>query len=150
MSISQKCQYALRAVFELAKRAGGQPTTVGQIAEAQAIPPRFLELILNQLRQGGFVESRRGVRGGYLLAAKPAALSVGEIIRFVDGPVVPVRCIVGSGKGGDCPLHGNCVFMGMWERARDAVTRVYEQTTFQDLIDEERSAAERYVASYCI
>ena len=149
MNVSQKCQYGLRAVFELAKRQGMGPTTVGEIAEAQAIPPRFLELILNQLRQGGFVESRRGVQGGYLLTLPPENLNVGDIIRFIDGPLAPVRCVA-SDKGVDCPLHGNCAFMGMWIRARDAVAKVYDQTSFQDLIDEELASAERYVPSYCI
>lgn len=149
MTVTQKCQYALRAVFELAKRHGGGPTTIAQIAEAQAIPARFLELILRQLRQGGFVESRRGIQGGYLLAVAPQALSVGEIIRFVDGPVAPVRCVADS-KGIDCPLYGNCAFMGMWSRARDAVAGVYDETTFQDLIEQELASADRYVARYCI
>ena len=149
MSISQKCQYGLRAVFELAKRRGNEPTSVGQIAEVQAIPPRFLELILGQLRQGGFVESRRGVHGGYLLTMDPARLYVGQIIRFIDGPVAPVSCVVAN-KESDCPLRGNCAFMSMWSRARDAVAGVYDQTSFQDLIEEEAAAAERYVGSYCI
>ena len=149
MSVSQKCQYGLRAVLELAKRRGSGPTSVSQIAEVQAIPPRFLELILGQLRQGGFVESRRGVHGGYLLAVDPARLYVGQIIRFIDGPVAPVDCVVAN-KEINCPLHGNCAFMGMWTRARDVVSEVYDQTSFKDLIDEEAAAAEEYVARYCI
>ena len=149
MNISQKCQYALRAVFELAKRSGDSPTAVSQIAEAQAIPPKFLELILGELRQGGFVESRRGIHGGYLLAGSPSALTVGEIIQFVDGSVAPVRCVAG-GKGTDCPLYGNCAFMGMWSRARDAVAEVYDGTTFQHLLDEEKISCSQYVPSYCI
>lgn len=71
MSVSQKCQYALRAVFELARRRGEKPTSIREIAEAQAIPAKFLELILTQLRKGGLVESRRGIHGGYLLAVWP-------------------------------------------------------------------------------
>lgn len=149
MSMSQKCQYALRAVFDLAKRYGSGPTTVGEIAESQAIPPRFLELILGQLRQGGFVESRRGVHGGYLLTVPPRSLTVGEIIRFIEGPVAPVRC-VSVGKETDCPLYGQCAFIGMWTRAGDAATEVYDTTTFQDLIDKEQASADRYVGSYSI
>ena len=149
MTISQKCQYGLRAIFHLAKQQGEGPITAAEIAEAQAIPARFLEQILGQLRQGGFVESRRGVQGGYLLAIAPAALSVGEIIRFIDGPLLPVRC-VGGDKTIDCPLRGDCAFMGLWSRARDAVAKVYDETTFEDLINEERAATEKYVASYCI
>ena len=149
MNISQKCQYALRAVFELAKRLGPNPTTVGQIAEAQAIPPRFLELILGQLRQGGFVESRRGIHGGYLLAVSPESLSIGEIIRFIDGPLAPVRCVARAKKK-DCPLYGSCAFLSTWKRAADAVAQVYDQTSFEDLMAEERTATQKYVASYCI
>ncbi|KKL10688.1 hypothetical protein LCGC14_2553300, partial [marine sediment metagenome] len=103
MNVSQKCQYALRAVFELAKRQGRGPTTISDVAEAQAIPPRFLELILGQLRQGGFVDSRRGPRGGYLLPVTSPALTIGQIIEFIDGPIAPVRCVVG-GPDVDCPL----------------------------------------------
>ena len=149
MNISQKCQYGLRAIFHLTKRQGLGPTTAAEIAEAQAIPPRFLELILGQLRQGGFVESRRGVQGGYLLTIAPSALNVGEIIRFIDGPLLPVRC-VGGENASDCALRGDCAFIGLWRRARDAVAEVYDQTTFEDLINEERAATEKYVASYCI
>jgi len=148
MNVSQKCQYALRAVFELAKRPSVKPTPVAEIAAAQAIPPRFLEIILGQLKQGGFVESRRGARGGYFLTASAGELTVGEIIRFVDGPVGPVDCVA-AGRDGDCPLLGRCAFMGMWERARDAVTEVYDATTFEGLMKEEQAAGE-YVASYCI
>ena len=149
MNVSQKCQYGLRAIFELAKRQGLGPTTIGQIAETQAIPPRFLELILGQLRQGGFVESRRGIHGGYLLAVCPGTLSVGEIIRFIDGPLAPVRCIAGDKKK-DCPLYGSCAFLSTWKRAEDAVAKVYDETTFEDLMNEERAASDKYVASYCI
>ncbi|NIA06267.1 MAG: Rrf2 family transcriptional regulator [Actinobacteria bacterium] len=149
MNISQKCQYGLRAIFELAKRQDPGPTTVGQIAKAQAIPPRFLELILGQLRQGGFVESRRGVQGGYLLAVSPATLSLGEIIRFIDGPLAPVRCVAGNKKK-ECPLYGGCAFLSTWKRAADAVAKVYDETTFEDLMNEEQATSEKYVASYCI
>ena len=149
MNLSQKCQYGLRAIFELARKHGSGPTTIADVAAAQAIPPRFLELILGQLRQGGFVESRRGIQGGYLLAGSPDSLSVGQIIRFIDGPIGPVRCVTDP-RNSDCPLHGDCVFMGMWERARDAVAQVYDTTTFQDLLDEDRAAHEKYVPGYCI
>ena len=148
MNVSQKCQYALRGIFELAKRNGQGPVSIGEIAAVQSIPARFLELILGELRQGGFVESRRGRRGGYMLASSPEELKVGDIIRFIDGPVAPVKCVSGTGESA-CPLHGDCAFMSMWVRARDAVASVYDSTSFQDLVDEEHAASD-YVASYCI
>ena len=145
MNVSQKCQYALRALFELSRRPGNSPVRSSDIAQSQAIPPRFLELILGELKQGGFVESRRGARGGYLLLGQPDGVTVGEVIRFVDGPVAPVKCVSHSERA-DCPLYGRCALIGMWSRARDAVNDVFDNTTFQDLIDEDLSA----VANYCI
>jgi Rrf2 family protein len=151
VSVSQKCQYALRALFELAKRDTVQLTAMAQIAEAQAIPPKFLELILSELRQGGFVESHRGRGGGYILRAKADELTVGTIIRFVDGPVAPVKCVAGSGASDTtCTLYGNCAFVDMWSRARDAVASVYDNTTFQDLLEKERLGAEAKANTYCI
>lgn len=133
ISISQKSQYALRAIFELARQQGGKPTTIGQIAQNQAIPPRFLELILNELKQAGLVHSRRGVQGGYMLAVKPGDLPVGTLLALIDGPIDPVKCVVGGGDS--CPLKGDCVFKGMWEEAGSAMSKVFEGTTFQHLLD---------------
>ena len=149
MSVSQKCQYALRAALELAERRGNGPVPATEIARAQAIPLRFLELILGELKKGGFVESRRGAKGGYILRQPPGSLTVGEVMRFVDGPDLPVKCI---DLGGEikCPVRDRCAFQGMWQRARDAVAGIYDNTTFADLIAERRAAAEPYVPAYCI
>ncbi len=84
MLVSQKCQYALRAIFELAKRTGQGPVKIAEIAEAQAIPVRFLEVILSQLKQGRFAVSQRGSEGGYQLARPPQELTVGEITRVAE------------------------------------------------------------------
>jgi len=147
MTVSQKCQYALRAVFELARRRGDKPVTVAEIAAAQAIPPRFLEVILVELRKAGIVNSRRGMRGGYQLARDAAALTVGEIITLVDGPVAPVSCVASAGND-DCPLYGRCAFMAMWERARKALSGVYDSTTFQSLIDTEQTGDNRHLGRH--
>jgi len=95
--ISQKSQYAVRALLELAKRQGSRPVKAAEIATAQWIPMRFLENILGQLRQAGLVESVRGKEGGYRLARPAEQVSVGEIIRLVQGPLSPVDC--GDGRG---------------------------------------------------
>jgi Rrf2 family transcriptional regulator, cysteine metabolism repressor len=142
MQISQKCQYTLRALFELAKRRGDGPISAAEIAKAQAIPPRFMELILQGLKNTGEVESRRGNNGGYLLAALPETITVGEIIRSVDGSLAPVRCVSIRSES-YCPLSGRCAFMGIWRKALDAVEKVYDSTSLKDLIDDERAAGER-------
>ena len=149
MGASRKCQYALRAMFELAKHNGDGPTTIGRIAETQAIPPKFLELILGELKKGGFVRSRRGSRGGYLFTGRPADVALGAVIRFIDGPVAPVKCIAGD-RGPDCPLAATCAFTDMWSRARDAVAKVYDETSFQDLLDSAPAINEPDAMTYCI
>jgi Rrf2 family protein len=149
MLVSQKCQYALRALFELSKRYGQGPVKNADIAEAQAIPSRFLEVILGQLRRAGFVESRRGNAGGYYLTRDPASMTVGDVIRVMQGPVGPVVC-VGTVSAKDCPLYGNCVFLPMWQKAKEALLNVYDSTTFQSLVDEELESAGAFVPCYTI
>jgi Rrf2 family cysteine metabolism transcriptional repressor len=134
--VSQKCQYAVRAVFELSRQYGRGPVRISDIAEAQAIPLRFLEVILSQLKRAGFVQSKRGSEGGYLLSRSPDQLNVGDIVQFMEGPLVPVACMTDK-KAEACPLHDGCVFIGVWRRAAEAVSAVYDQTTFQDLVEDE-------------
>lgn len=131
MGISQKCYYAIKAVFELALAPAGQAVKIGEIAERQKIPAKFLEAILGQLKGGGFVESRRGAEGGYLLARPARSLALGEIIRFVEGPFHPVK-----GACGD----GGCdrVLAPIWQAAERALADVYDGVSFQDLVERSR------------
>lgn len=140
MGISQKTYYALRALFELARRGPGSPLKTSQIAEAQAIPVRFLEVILNQLKQGGFVESRRGAEGGHLLAVPASRLSVGEVIRFMEGPLCPVAC-GHAGRRAGCGLsRETCGFSHLWTQVEQALSEVYDQATFESLLERQRQA----------
>ena len=149
MYISQKCQYALRAIFELAKRNGDGPVKISQIAEAQAIPVRFLEVILSQLKQGRFVTSQRGSNGGYILARPPALLTVGDVVQFIQGPIGPVDCVT-TGSKDKCRLYGECAFLPMWEQVRKAISDVYDNTTFQYLVEQEKRQGKKPVADYSI
>ncbi|MFQ6098206.1 MAG: RrF2 family transcriptional regulator [Armatimonadota bacterium] len=149
MLVSQKCQYALRAMFELARRQGRGPVKIADIARAQDIPKRFLEVILGELKHAGFVTSQRGNEGGYLLARAPHEVTVGDVVRFVQGPIGPVKCIVGDAKP-TCRLYRNCVFLPMWEKVGRAIAEVYDSTTFQHLVDQAAQSAAEYVPEYAI
>ncbi len=140
MQVSQKSLYALRAVLELAKHYGAGPVKIAQIAERQAIPQRFLEVILGELRRGGFVRSRRGNEGGYELARSPEDLTVGEIMIFVHGPIGPTACLVDEVEAQRCCLRAqpHCVFKAMWKKIHDAISSVYDGTTFGDLVLQEQ------------
>lgn len=139
MLITQKSRYGLRAVFELAKRLRRGPSKIGEIAQAQAIPPRFLEAILRDLKQGGIVDSRRGSAGGYFLVRSPRELTVDEVIGILQGPINPMGCVPGDGVSEvGCPLYGHCVFLPMWEETRDAIRKVHQRTTFWSLVEREK------------
>lgn len=134
MAISQKCQYALRAIYELARRHNEGPCKIGTIAEAQGIPVRFLENILSSLKGAGIVDSARGKDGGYFLLRSADSITVGEVIRFVQGPLGPVDCVTRDFE--DCSFYDDCVFRPLWDRAREALEAVYDGTTFQDLVNQ--------------
>jgi Rrf2 family transcriptional regulator, cysteine metabolism repressor len=149
MSVSSKCYYALRAVYALAEHAGPDPLKIAEIAERERIPIRFLEVILNQLKGGGFVQSRRGAEGGYRLARPSDQLTIGEIMRYIDGPIAPVDCVSRS-RPKVCEFPGGCQFYGFWGRVRQAISDVVDQTTFADLIQENRERKRGYVGDWVI
>lgn len=128
MDVSVKGEYALRAVFELASRESAEPVKIAKIAERQKIPQKFLELILSQLKQGGFLASRRGVDGGYFLAQPADGITVGDILRHIDGPTTPTRRSQPSDGRDDSP------FPELWERVERALSSVIDRTTFADLV----------------
>jgi len=133
MNISVKGEYALQALFDLASQPAGQPVKIGEIARRQKIPQKFLELILAGLKQGGFVESRRGAEGGYLLVRPPETLTAGEVLRFIEGP---------EPGGARSRRRGESPFAEMWQRVDEAVSGILDQTTFAEL---RRKWAERNV-----
>ena len=91
--ISQKAKYALRALLSLAKADGACPVQISDIAREQAIPKKFLEQILLEMKKERLVESRRGKQGGYLLARPAADITFGEVLRLIDGPLAPLPCL---------------------------------------------------------
>ena len=137
MLVTQKKQYALRAIFELAKNQDAQPIKASVIAQAQAIPIRFLEVIMGQLKRAGLVNSKRGYVGGYTLTRPADQIRVGDIFRVLDRQDNVAACMACAAKG-NCPFLGDCVFMGLWNRAQRAMDTVYDQTTIQNLIDQEQ------------
>ena len=124
MNVSVKGEYALQALFDLSSRRRGEPVKIADIAARQKIPQKFLELILASLKQGGFVESRRGAEGGYLLARAPDQITIGEVLRFIEGRQ--------SAKS-RARRHPDSPFADLWRRADEAISSVVDRTTFADL-----------------
>ncbi len=140
MNISVKGEYALLALFDLAEHFTHEPVKIAAIARRWNIPQKFLELILAGLKQGGFVESRRGAEGGYLLARPPASITVGEVLRYVEGP----RSTKSSARKTDDP------FAGMWAGVDQAISTVIDRTSFAELIRAWRDKQANYVPNWDI
>lgn len=136
MHITYKGDYALKTILDLALHYGNSPVAINQLARRADIPIKFLEQILLGLKRGGFVESRRGKVGGYLLSRHPAKIRLGEVIRFVDGSLEPIACVKKSYRG--CADMNNCVFRGIWEKVAETTSRLVDNITFEDLVKKKK------------
>ncbi len=126
-------------MLELAKREGAGPATIVEIAHSQQIPARFLESILRQLKQAGYTESVRGKKGGYVLAVPANRITVGEIIRLIEGPFFATD-----------NSSGNDVFNEIWGRAEAALVEVYDSVHFRRLAERQAELSRQFVADYTI
>ncbi|MGA2531911.1 MAG: Rrf2 family transcriptional regulator [Candidatus Aminicenantales bacterium] len=133
MRLSTKGEYASRAMLELSLRYDEGSLHIREIAKAQNIPLRFLEQILLLLKRAGYLKSRKGQKGGYALAKPPAAISVAEVIRVMDGPLAPIDCVSVMAHE-TCPMEGTCGLRWLWKDVRDSVAGILEKTTFADLV----------------
>lgn len=137
--LTQKAKYALRALSLLAADAGRRPTMpMSEIAERGLVPHKFLEAILLDLRRHGFVSSRRGKSGGYGLARPPEEITVGSIVRAIDGPLAPIPCasLTAYRPCIDCADPHSCAIQRLMRRVRDATAQVLDGTTLAELATE--------------
>jgi len=139
MNISVKGEYALQAIFDLASQRPGEPVRIADIARRQKIPQKFLEVILVGLKQAGFVESRRGAEGGYLLARAAESLTVGEVLRSIEGPP----------QGPSRPRRkAETPFTDMWRQVDRAVSEIVDKTTFAALLRGWTEKQNKYVINW--
>lgn len=148
--VSRKGKYAIRSALYLARHYGEGPVTVETIAESEGISRKFLETIMQELRNGGLLQSQRGKRGGYTLRQSPQKITIGRIIRVIDGPLAPVRCVSATAYAPcpDCPNEKNCNIRSVMKEVREAISRVLDLKTLEQILrDSEKgnSAASREV-----
>jgi Rrf2 family protein len=138
MKITFRGDYALKAVLDLAVHYERDLVTIPEMAKRIDAPVKFLEQVLSELKKGGFVASRRGKVGGYLLSKAPEKITVGDVIRFIDGPLEPIACAK-SGYA-DCRDAAKCVFKKIWHDVDRATSNIVDKITFEDLALEASSA----------
>lgn len=140
MRITYKGDYALKAILDLALHYGSGVVTIHDLAKRLDIPIKFLEQVLLDLKRAGFVESRRGKIGGYLLAKSPERIKLGEIVRFIDGPIEPITCIEKKYTG--CNDIYKCVFRKIWQDITEATSDIIDNITFEDLVNKVKKQKE--------
>lgn len=142
--LTQRSRYALRAMLYLAEApSGGPPIPMTRIAAQASVPRKFLELILADLREAGFIHSHRGKMGGYCLSRPTHLISLGEIIRVIEGPLALVPCVSRTAYRacGDCKSEGACAIRHAMMRVRDETARILDGTSLADAAVEELAAA---------
>jgi len=131
--LSNKAKYALKAMFALTSLKDDQRLQSNEIAEDQNIPKKFLDLILLELRRHGLVQSYRGQQGGYALAKSASTITLGNIVRVIDGPLAPIACasVTGYQRCADCDPD-TCLVRYNMRKVRDAISTILDQTTLAE------------------
>jgi Rrf2 family protein len=134
--LSKKAKYALKALMYLADQPENEPALIATIAERERLPKKFLDAILLELRNRGILRSRKGRGGGYLLAQPPELINIATVMRLIDGPVSPVRCVSKTAyeRCSDCSDEETCRIRKLMREVRDGMLNVLEQRTLADLM----------------
>ncbi len=142
MKLSKKSEYGLRALLELTLVHGKFPLQRQDIATRQHIPVEFLEQILLMLKRAGLLSSRRGIKGGYTLIKQPSEITLGQVIRILDGPLAPIACVSKSAyqKCADCPYtdKAQCPVQLVMGTVRDAIAGILDNYTLADFASRHR------------
>ena len=137
MKISKRGEYALRALidFGIAHELGRPMLKIGELVEKERLPVKFLEQILTQLRGAGYIETKRGKAGGYFLAKPARDISLGKVIRLIDGPLAPISCVsVTAYEPCSCPDEAHCGLRMLMLDVRNAIARILDRYVLADVV----------------
>jgi len=143
--LSKRTQYTLRALYALAGAYGGGPMLINDLAQNEAIPKKFLEQILLNLKGSGLVASKKGKGGGYFLARSPDEVNIGSVIRLIEGPLAPLPCASETRfrKCDECPEIETCGTQLVMREVRDAIAAILDRTTLAMVRDRVEAARGR-------
>lgn len=134
--LSNKAKYALRALFALAKKYDRGPVLISDLAAEEAIPKKFLELILLELKNQGILQSKKGKGGGYFLGKNPDSITLGQVIRILDGPLAPLPCVsqIAYRKCEECEDEATCGIRIVMKEVRDATAKILDGASLADVL----------------
>ncbi len=144
MKISSKGEYSLRALITLGENEK-KVMTVTEISDLTLVPTPYLEKLLMQLKQLGYITSRRGFGGGYRLRVNPSEICIGEVIRKIEGPLAPMGCVSITSYEA-CSLEGNCRLQPLWGLVRNSVSHILENITLEDLLNNQVNTKEELLS----
>jgi Rrf2 family protein len=135
-TISKRTKYALRALYSLARQHGGEPVLIATLAREERIPLKFLEAILLELKTHGIVESRKGRHGGYRLNKAPSEITIGSVVRVLEGPLAPLPCASETAfhPCEECEDAMRCGTRTVMREVRDAIAAILDGTTLADVV----------------
>lgn len=133
MKVSTRGEYGVRAMVALAHHYGDGPMSIAEIARQSSVPPAYLEQLIAPLRRASLVQSKRGARGGYVLAREPEDIRIGDVYRVMEGPVAPMDCVSEDPADQTCPLIDGCETRPVWVKVRDSIVDALDSTTLADL-----------------
>lgn len=133
MRVNTKIQYGVRAVFDMAFYSQGKPSSINEISRRQKISPNYLEQIFQRLKKADIIESRRGPGGGFVLKKPPSEITLGEIIRAVEGPIQLVFCVGEEKKKKRCILTDRCVTTFVWRELGERIAQFFDSITIAQL-----------------
>jgi Rrf2 family transcriptional regulator, cysteine metabolism repressor len=131
---STRGEYGVRLMVELARHQGEGPISLADVAAHEELPRPYLEQLVVSLRSAGLVSSTRGARGGYVLARSPEDIRLGEVLRALEGPIVPMACASDSVEHSTCSRTTFCGVNVLWVRVRDAINAAVDSFTLADLV----------------
>ena len=137
MKITTKGRYGLRALIDLAQYSEIEPVSINSIATRQGISERYLEQLMTLLKKAGLIKSIRGAGGGYVLAKPVEEISVGDVLRALEGSLEPVECAAFS-QGDSCEAAGGCVTKYVWKRINESINRTVDEISLKQLVEESR------------
>ncbi len=144
MILSTKGRYGVRAAFDLALHYGSEPIPLKNISQRQNLSDPYLEQLIAILRKDGLVTSVRGAQGGYMLSRAPSEISVGDILRSLEGPMAPAECVLDD-YDKECIKVDSCVTRMLWEKIMDSINSVINSISLQDMVDDYKRIGKEYI-----
>lgn len=145
MKISTKGRYGLRALIDLAQYSEIEPVSISSIATRQGISERYLEQLMTLLKKAGLIKSIRGAGGGYVLAKDMSEISVGDVLRALEGSLEPVECAAHQEDG--CEAAGGCVTKYVWQKINESINKTVNEMDLKQLVEESKAVQNKATSS---